>query len=203
MGNFINITVQDWSANAADEGLRRKFEQLVVYQDERTPETETLKGHAFLVVWVDGLLYRNTPSETFARFVIIDLTNIVELRTTRELGSSYAEYVARNDFEIYNAGVRNMKWHGTTLNPANNRDLYIGVIEADATYNVEEPHTLGFEQKSAILVLPTIHPSTFSGTEYCFTEMFDLLRHRILFHRNVRPLEDRGCVRVGVARRCR
>jgi len=39
---------------------------------------------------------------------------------------------------------------------------------------VNDPHTLGFDQKCGILTLPTIHQSTYGGSPYTFVEMFDL-----------------------------
>ena len=74
------------------------------------------------MAWVHDLKYQDDPTVN-ASVVILDLTELLELRVTAP-NSAYTIYVSYNDFEIYNAGTRNMKWHGTTLSPAKG-DIYV------------------------------------------------------------------------------
>lgn len=157
--SYIRISLQDFDDE--DEGTRQNFERIAIYTDVHEPSSETFNGDVLLVVWVDDLIYDEFNNQ--ARFVIINLTKAVALRET---GTT-------DLIEIYNAGVRNVKYNGSILSPAN-RDVYIGYIPSDGTFHVHEPHTLGYDQKSGILVLPTIEPTNYGGTDYVYTDMFDL-----------------------------
>lgn len=158
---YLTFTLNNNTGNES-QGTRSKFEWTVAYTDELSATTGTYNGDVFLVAFVHNLVVNAASPATTARFVIINLSKAVALRET---GTTPL-------IEIYDGGLRDVKYAGAVTG---NSDVYVGYIATDGTYGIDDPHTLGVDQKSGVLTLPLLFPvKDGSGVYHAYVDMFDL-----------------------------